>query len=31
MPANEREILIGFGKNCQDDLATANTATGMVR
>jgi hypothetical protein len=31
MPANEREILIGFGKNCQDDLATANTAAGMVR
>ena len=31
MPANEREILIGVGKNCQDDLATANTATGMIR
>lgn len=31
MPANDREILIGFGKNCQDDLATANTAVGMIR
>jgi len=26
MPANDREILIAFGKNKQDDLATANTA-----
>ncbi len=31
MPANEREILIGFGKNCQDDLETANTAAGIIR
>lgn len=31
MPANDREILIAFGKNKQDDLATANTAAGLVR
>lgn len=31
MSANEREILIGFGKNKQAALATANTAAGMWR
>lgn len=31
MPANDREILIGFGKNSQTNLATANTAAGMIR
>lgn len=31
MSANEREILIGFGKNKQAALATANTAAGMIR
>lgn len=31
MPANIREMLIGFGKNKQADLATANTAAGIWR
>jgi hypothetical protein len=31
MPANEREILIGFGKNKQSALATANTVAGIWR
>jgi hypothetical protein len=29
--ANLREIMIGFGKNKQDDIGTANTAAGMWR
>ncbi|MBN2118511.1 MAG: hypothetical protein JW730_18200 [Anaerolineales bacterium] len=31
MPANIREMLIGFGKKKQDDLATANTLAGIWR